>query len=332
MIGVKDSEASYDSITDGDRLKLIVLGFEFPKFYLDSIKESDFVKQEQAKAMGMPFTPTMPSHKEGGMVMRCAVIERNEKPTIKTVDGKIKLPNYFINVNITQLPLPMIYGKNKTMYENGKFFGYFEQNKGLSSHLTAKGGVKVINIHPASGVCNDFNSKVYANAIPLGFEDAYKDLITKEKERQADWESAVSIWNSLTEDQAVTELFDGLSRRFILGYKSKKNFICQEPEIGMTFECIADGKKGKYWRPKSFQWKADDKSWETFNPLQSEPQVISEKRKKLAQAIVEAIKEDIEKRANAKAQKEAEEYDADKEALDTMVAEGVEDEDDFPWN
>ena len=100
MIGVKDSEASYDSITDGDRLKLIVLGFEFPKFYLDAIKESDFVKQEQAKAMGMPFTPTMPSHKEGGMVMRCAVIERNEKPTIKTVDGKIKLPNFFINVNI----------------------------------------------------------------------------------------------------------------------------------------------------------------------------------------------------------------------------------------
>ena len=40
----------------------------------------------------------------------------------------------------------------------------------------------------------------------------------------------------------------------------------------------------------------------------------------------------MEKRANAKAQKEAEEYDADKEALDTMVAEGVEDEDDFPWN
>lgn len=332
MIGVIDSEVSYDSITDGDRLKLIVLGFEFPKFYLDSIKESDFVKQEQAKAMGLPFTPTMPSHKEGGMVMRCAVIERNGQPTIKTVDGKIKLPNFFINVNITQLPLPMIHSKNKVMADNGKYFGYFEQNKGLSSHLNAKGGVKVISIHPNSGVCNDFNSKVFANAIPLGSEDVYADLIKQEKQRISDWESAVSIWATLTEDQAITELFDGLSRRFILGYKEKKKFICQEPEIGMTFECIADGKKGKYWRPKTFQWKADDKSWEIFNPLQSEPQVISEKRKKLAQAITDALKEDYERRANAKAKKEAEEYDADKETLDTIVAEGVDDEDDFPWN
>ena len=32
----------------------------------------------------------MPSHKEGGMVMRCAVIERNGKPTIKVEDGKVR--------------------------------------------------------------------------------------------------------------------------------------------------------------------------------------------------------------------------------------------------
>ena len=332
MIGVKDDAVQYDTISDGDKLKLIVLGFEFPKFYLDSIKESDFVKQEQAKAMGLPFTPTMPSHKEGGMVMKCAVIERNGKPTFTTVDQKIKLPNFFISTAINQLPLPMIHEKNKKMIDEGKFFGFFDQQKGLSSHVNSKGGLKVINIHPLSGIAQDFNSKVYANAIPLGFEDGYADLIKKEKERKADWESCVSIWNSLTENDATTELFDGLSRRFILGYKEKKKFICQEPEVGMIFEGIAESKKARYWRLKTFQWNAEKKDWDIFNPVQTEPQVISEKRKRLAKAIEEAIKEDIEKRANAKAQKEAEEYDADKETLDTIVAEGVDDEDDFPWN
>jgi hypothetical protein len=332
MIGVKDDAVQYDTISDGDKLKLIVLGFEFPKFYLDSIKESDFVKQEQAKAMGLPFTPTMPSHKEGGMVMKCAVIERNGKPTFTTVDQKIKLPNFFISMSINQLPLPMIHEKNKKMIDEGKFFGFFDQQKGLSSHVNSKGGLKVINIHPLSGIAQDFNSKVYANAIPLGFEDGYADLIKKEKERKADWESCVSIWNSLTENDAVTELFDGLSRRFILGYKEKKKFICQEPEVGMIFEGIAESKKARYWRLKTFQWNAEKKDWDIFSPVQTEPQVISEKRKRLAKAIEEAIKEDVEKRANAKAQKEAEEYDADKETLDTIVAEGVDDEDDFPWN
>ena len=332
MIGVKDSESSYDSISDGDKLKLIILGFEFPKFYLDAIKEADFVKQEQAKAMGLPFTPTMPSHKEGGMVMRCAVIERNGKPTIKTEDQKIKLPNYFINININQLTLPMIHERNKKMFETGKFFGYFDQQKGLSSHLDSKGRIRIIAIHPPSGVMQDFNSKVYANAVPLGFEDGYVDLIRKEKERQADWETAISIWNSLSENDAITELLDGLSRRFILGYTANKKFICQEPEIGMTFECIARSNNSKYWRATTFEWDKATKAWDVFNPIKSEPQVVSEKRKKLAQAIIEAIKEDVEKRANAKAQKEAEEYDADKEALDTIVANGTDDEDDFPWN
>lgn len=332
MIGVKESEVQFDSISDGDRLKLIILGFDFPKFYLDTIKEADFVKQEQAKAMGLPFNPTMPSHKEGGMVMRCAVIERNGKPTIKIEDGKVILPKFFISCMINQLTLPQIHEKNLKMAEAGKYFGYFDQQKGLSSMFGKNKSPKIIKIHPQSGVMQDFDSKIWANAVPLGFEDAYKDLIESEAQRKEDWKFALDVWKGLDEHTAITELFEGLARRFALCYRTDKEYKFVEPCIGLIFDGQAASQGTKYWRLISHRWQAKDKSWEIFNNIKSTPPVVSEQNLNLANMISKALEEDIKARAAAKAAKEAEEYDADKEALDQAVASGVDDEDELPWN
>lgn len=326
MIGIKEKDSDYSGIANGDKLKLLITGFEFPKFYLDAIKESDFVKQEQNRAMGLPFTPTMPSHKYGGMVMKCAIIEVNDKPVIKIEGDKVKLPNFFVNVWINQLTLPQIHAKNIALEESGKYFGYYDQMKGLSTKFAKNKTPKFIDIHPKSGIAQDFESKVYANAIPLGFEDAYADLIREETQRKQDWLSVLGIWNSLTEHEATTELLEGLSRRFALAYRTDKGFEMREPEVGMTFICQAQSAGTKYWKPIGHKWNAGDKCWDVFNPIPNEKLSVSKRYADLAVMVEQAIAEKAEAIKTNKAKKEAEEYDADKEALDAIVAEGGSDE------
>ena len=330
MIGIKEKDSDYSGIANEDKLKLIITGFEFPKFYLDAIKESDFVKQEQNKAMGLPFIPTMPSHKDGGMVMKCAILEINDKPVIKIEDGKVKLPNFFINVWINQLTLPQIHAKNLALEESGKFFGYYDQIKGLSTKFAKNKTPKFIDIHPKSGITQDFDSKVYANAVPLGFEDAYKDLIMDETQRKQDWLSVLSIWANLTEQEATTELLDGLSRRFSLAYRTDKGFELIEPEVGMTFICQAQSTGTKYWKPIGGKWNGANKCWDVFNPIPNQKPVVSTKLIDLAAMIEIALEEKAQAIKANKAKKEAEEYDAEKEALDTMIEEGNTNND-LPW-
>lgn len=333
MIGVeeRDTTLNFDMIQDGDILKMMIIGFDFPKFYLDGLKEADFVRQEQSKAMGIDFLPTMPSHKEGGLMMKCAVIERNGKSTIKVEDGKVILPKYFISCNINQLTLPQVAEKNSKMFENGKYFGFFEQQKGMSSKYGKNKSVSIINIHPESGVAQDFNSKVWANAVPLGFEDAYVDLVEKERTRKDRWEHSLDQWKNLTEQQAIDELMESLSRRFLLAYRGEKNFHFVEPCVGMIFGTTAKASGGKYWRTHSFQWNKKDSLWDTHNLVPYEPPVVTEKMVDIAGMITTAMEIDIEERRKAKEAKASEVvYDATQEAID-MAIESGDDANELPW-
>lgn len=278
MIGVEDKEVGYGlPFNEYSQVKAMITHIGYPQKYLDAIALRNDVAKEKAEALMKKFIPEQPKYSEGGLSFELTLIEVNGEPV-----------NELYSQNIMHLPTPQVWTKCKESYAKGNAYGYSVQQNGFSSKKTRAGQVMVIKLHPDSNISKDWNTNIVANNIPIGCEDAYRELIEKEQQRITAWEDVCKLWHGVEEEIALADIYEGFARRFgIMTPDDDKNYKILTPTVGMVIDGRLAIAKGKYWNVEVFAYDKVAKKYEVFCTLDvNEP---SPKQQLMAKELHEKI-------------------------------------------
>lgn len=222
------------SKTESTRLvRYIVLGEGFPQDYL---KEAEY-----------------PSHKEGGLALKYAVIATNDG------SGWHELPEPEVKTMLQRTP-EYIYNKNISFGHVAR--GGAKGENGKVVRAKADGRVIIDDILPNSLPAKDFASgKVATKLTEDEKAGQFKELWQQETERIQAWREILQNWQTLGEDEATELLQSVLSLRLLIYEHRDGDFYYDLPRQGM----ILEAKEGNYGDLIAFDWNKEAKKFDYYS-------------------------------------------------------------------
>jgi len=263
MIGMEDYAS--EGLKDGTIVDVLVLSVGPSASGLALLQANQEIELKRAAALGMDPASLDYSYKLYGMSVDYAIISAGDDRIVTGSAGNYKLPNYNHTGKITQLSLMEVYNRSKALHQQGKEYGYNFQKQGGGNSFATNSYPAIVNLHPNPNIEKDWDSGVSVANISDSDREKYAELLGKEANRLAKWETVADSWNQLTEEQAVTELKEGLARRLLLYTKTGNKPVYVEPTPGMVVKAkVVRRAESKYFDLVLFAYDKANKTYNCF--------------------------------------------------------------------
>lgn len=267
MIGMEDYSAA--GLQDGTIVKAIILSVGPSAAGLADLRAEQETEFKRAAALGTQPKELTYDAKRLGLSVEYAVIEAGENKIVTGYGDALRLPNYSFTGRINQLPLTTVFYRSADLHAAGKEFGYNFQKQGGGNSLSKNDYPVIVNLHPNPNVEKDWDSGVSAIRVPAGEEPKYQGLLDKEANRLDKWAQIVTQWESLSPEDAYSELTQGLSRRMLLMTIPNKKPLYVSPQPGMIFQAkIVRNADSKYFDLAFFGYDKTTKQYNFFVNLE----------------------------------------------------------------
>lgn len=265
----RENNNNYESPLKNDTLgKFIITEIVFPYTYLSQVKEINKERRTEAEYLEEDYTELIPTFKEGGLAIRCALISYKDgdiwNKTVSQDDmGKYVLNNSFnIFTEVDMLPIDKIL--NVTTSNGAKFGDVYRL--GGDDTFNADGTPKTYNMFPSVKTSRELIELRSRNKT---LTDEERNKIKEEYiGRMQVWERLVKSWKELTDDEVETFLKNRLSKRLMLWdpdtQGKKVKYVPVQP--GIIFQGkIRKQENSNYFRIVVLEWSKAGNKWTVNN-------------------------------------------------------------------
>jgi hypothetical protein len=215
-----------EDLKTGERVDVIILGYDYPADYLIALAEANKKSEEKANELGIDFSPKKPSFKESGISWHLAVLRRAgmdaepKEMVFKSGETSMIAPDYPA-VCWFDVLAPSVH-KTKKVGKNGFLIGDMMREGGGDFIGRNKNKPAIIDLFPEANYSSDPNKEV-PRAKKRRFHELsdaeierYTEWNKIERKRLSDWDKLLDWWNKLSEEEAFENLLEYSARRLFL--------------------------------------------------------------------------------------------------------------------
>lgn len=300
----EQQQTGQTGIEDGELVTCIILDSRYPASYLKEIDERQQAENEEAEVIGRATETILPSHKEGGIELRFAVLYRDRHSDGAIMENVIKIdedeliePDYVCYGSLRAYP--------PTVVKDSRFF---VPSKGYG-RLNLNGRPKIVDVYPSKYEARDWKNNLdYSDylkdeVLQKHYPEDYKRICALENRRIESWQRDIDAFAAMDEAKATGMLLSALSARYGIARLNEETDRWEyiSPEKGVIFQCRVSKKKdSKFLNLEKFKYNKDNGEYDFFGKMQISPP--EEDDRQFADRIIEML----ERNKTLRAQKAAE--------------------------